>query len=220
MSKKKITVAITILLAIAAFTGGALLYSRALTPETDSVKAGLIRPHSPVIGPDSAPVTITEFFDPSCEACRAFYPYVKAILERYPTQVRLVMRYAAFHQGSAEAIGILEAARAQGKFEEVLFTIFRDQPVWASHNKPDLESAWKSAAETGLDIEKAKRDATSQETQDVIAQDMEDIGVLGVRMTPTFYINGQQMNVSGPEDLARKVDGAVAQAIAPRRAAH
>jgi protein-disulfide isomerase len=30
--------------------------------------------HSPVLGPQGAPVTIVEFFDPACETCHAFYP--------------------------------------------------------------------------------------------------------------------------------------------------
>ena len=72
-----------------------------------------VRPHSPVIGQADAAVTIVEFFDPSCEACRAFYPIVKNILAQYPEDVRLVLRYAAFHEGSDQAVGILEAARKQ-----------------------------------------------------------------------------------------------------------
>src|SRR3546814_19849744 len=71
-----------------AFTGGAILYSGTAEGEpTKKVVAGpvdsLIRPHSPTIGPKNAPVTIVEFFDPSCEACRAFYPTVKGIVAKY-----------------------------------------------------------------------------------------------------------------------------------------
>lgn len=157
MSKKKIVVALTIILANLAFIGGAFFYARhqaTKVVDVDTARASLIREHSPVIGPKDAAVTITEFFDPSCEACRAYYPYVKQLLERYPTEVRLVLRYVAFHNGSAEAIGILEAARAQGKFEPALFNLFRDQPVWANHNQPDLEIAWKSAQEAGVDVAK------------------------------------------------------------------
>ena len=57
----------------------------------------LVRFNSPVVGPVNAPVTIVEFFDPACEACRAFYPVVKEILDAHPDKVRLVLRYAAFH---------------------------------------------------------------------------------------------------------------------------
>ena len=79
----------------------------------------LIRPHSPILGPADAPVTIAEFFDPSCAACRAFHPVLQQIRETYPTQVRIVLRYAAFHEESDAAVRILEAARMQDKFEPV-----------------------------------------------------------------------------------------------------
>jgi len=72
-----------------------------------------VRDYSPVIGLENAPVTIVEFFDPSCEGCRAMYPYVKEILAEYPDNVRLVLRYVLFHGGSEEAVRILEAARNQ-----------------------------------------------------------------------------------------------------------
>lgn len=59
-----------------------------------------VRPHSPVIGPKKAPVTIVEFFGPSCKACRAFYPAVKQILATYPKDARLVMRYLPLQRSS------------------------------------------------------------------------------------------------------------------------
>ena len=67
----------------------------------------LIRMHSPVFGPQSAPVTIVEFFDPACETCRAFYPIVKSLMAKYPNDVRLVIRYAPFHQGSDQVVKLL-----------------------------------------------------------------------------------------------------------------
>ena len=38
-------------------------------------------------GPETAPVTIVEFFDPACEACRAFYPVVKDIMTEHGVQM-------------------------------------------------------------------------------------------------------------------------------------
>ena len=40
----------------------------------------LIRSYSPVLGPEEAPVTIVEFFDPACEACRAFHVFKRGLL--------------------------------------------------------------------------------------------------------------------------------------------
>ena len=63
---------------IAGFIAAAVLYQRFSAPqETQAVtqaSSSLVRFHSPTLGPINAPVTIVEFFDPSCESCRAFFP--------------------------------------------------------------------------------------------------------------------------------------------------
>ena len=89
-------------------------------PSTSQEESNLIRAHSPVIGRADAPVAIVEFLDPSCEACRAFYPLVKQILDAFPGQTKLVIRFAPLHDGSDEAVGILEAARIQDIYLPVL----------------------------------------------------------------------------------------------------
>jgi hypothetical protein len=72
---------------------------------------------------------------------------VKQILGQHPDQVRVVMmRYAAFHEGSDEAVRILEAARLQDRFEPVLEALYEAQPVWANHGQPDIEAAWEAAS--------------------------------------------------------------------------
>ena len=92
------------------------------------------------MGPVTAPGTIVEF----CDSCRAMYPHVKQLLAAHPKDVRLVIRYVPFHgQVSKEAIGVLEAAREQKKFEPVLETLMRNQPVWASHGAPDPKKVWE-----------------------------------------------------------------------------
>lgn len=110
-------------LGLVAFGGGTFFLNRQRKAEAEAVAAAtpavdpalLIRPHSPSFGPADAPVTLVEFFDPSCEACRAFHPTVMEIKKQFPTQVRVVLRYTVFHQGSDEAVRILEVARMQDK---------------------------------------------------------------------------------------------------------
>ena len=118
--------------------------------------ARLARADSPVLGRVDAPVTIVEFLDPACEACRAYAPVVKQILFLYPEDVRVVVRFAAFHPGSDEAIRVIEAARKQGKFAEVLGALFDRQPEWASHSGPNPARTWDIAAENGVDLAKAR----------------------------------------------------------------
>jgi protein-disulfide isomerase len=113
MSKRT---SIIIFIAAIGLVAAGLLYKRLAVDEQNASMAqdagALVRPSSPIIGPRKAPVTIVEFFDPSCEGCRAFYPYVKRIMEEYPNDVSLVIRYVLFHEGSEEASRILEAAHA------------------------------------------------------------------------------------------------------------
>ena len=165
-----------------------------------------IQSYSPILGPGDAPVTISEFFDPACEACRAFHPILKQIINAFPGKVRIALRYTAFHGPSKEAIAILEAARKQDKFTSVLEALLDKQPTWAPHGRPG-PSPWEFLGGTGLDIKRAKVDAKFPGVIAVINQDMADVQALGVRQTPTFFVNGkplQEISAQGLFDLVKK----------------
>lgn len=206
---RRLAVILTGLLAIGGFAGSTLFYQNEQDKRARAIAASrseaLVRPHSPIIGPPDAPVTIVEFFDPSCEACRAFYPPLKQILGLFPNDARLVVRYAAFHEGSDAAVKILEAARLQGKFEPVMAALLEFQPEWAAHDKPDLEKAWARAGEAGLDVERARRDAALPEIAATLEKDMADVKTLEVSRTPTFFVNGQPLTQFGPRPLYEMV---------------
>lgn len=185
----------------------------ALAPD---LAARLVRGHSPVIGPAQAPVTIVEFLDPACEACAAFSPIVKQIQLLYPEEVRVVVRFAAFHQGSDEAIRVLVAAQQQQKFEAVLDALFERQQEWASHHAPNLAQAWEIAAANGLNLARGRRDAKSPQADNVLKIEDEDVIALSVAHTPTFFVNGRSQTVFGPEPLLELVKQEVAKATASR----
>jgi len=168
----------------------------------------LIRPYSPIFGPADAPVTIVEFFDPACEACRAFHPIVKQIMEAFPGKVRVVLRYAAFHPPSAKAITILETARLQNLFEPVLEALFAAQPRWAPHGR-DPASAWDVAAKAGLNVGRARDDAKTPDIVAVLNQDAADVTTVGVSQTPTFFVNGKPLTDFGAQQLFDLVESEV-----------
>ena len=201
---------LAIALGAAAFAAALWLYqqdsARQAADAAATKAAALVRPHSPTFGPADAPVTVVEFFDPACEACRAFHPYVKQILAAHPKELRLVLRYAPFHQGSDQAVAILEAARTQDRFEPVLESLLQRQPEWADHGHPNLARAWDIAAAAGLDLTRAKAQANGDAVQAVLRQDMADLNAMGVHKTPTFYVNGTPLTTISPQgllDLAR-----------------
>lgn len=207
-------------LGIVAFGGGAAILIRSREAEAQATAAAapavddalLIRPHSPILGPVDAPVTLVEFFDPSCEACRAFHPIIGEVRRQFPTQVRVVMRYTLFHKGSDEAARILEAARIQDKFEQVLDALYEKQPEWALHDGPLMEIAWQAAGAVGLDLAKAKTDKLFPGITATINQDMADVEALGVNQTPTFYLQGKKLEIVSAEkffeDIRLAVEGA------------
>lgn len=201
-------------LAVAVFILGAVFYTKPAPDLGGSVdmqgENALYRSHSPILGPVSAKVTVTEFFDPLCETCREFYPVVEEIISDHQGNVRVVLRYATFHEGSVEAVRILEAARKQNKFEVVLSALLGKQAEWATHGTPNLARAWEIAGEAGLDLIKAKKDAYLPEVDLVIEQDMADAKAVGATKTPTFFVNGKPLQTFGMQQLYDMVVEAVA----------
>ena len=171
----------------------------------------LVRMHSPVFGPQDAPVTIVEFFDPACETCRAFYPLVKNLMAQHPEKIKLVIRYAAFHQGSDVVVKLLEAAKSQGKYQAVLEALLAAQPAWADHGQPNLETAFTVAQQAGLDLSQARQAMENPAMQALLQQDMDDLTALQVTKTPTFFVNGRSLPSFGPEQLAALVAEEVAK---------
>ena len=162
---RKWLVGATVLAVTLAFVAGAVLYkerNRQEVSQAASANAGvLVRPHSPVFGNPAARVTIVEFFDPSCETCRAFYPIVKGIVSSSFGQVRLVVRYAPLHKGSDTAVKILEAARQQGKYWEAVEAALAAQPRWAAHGNARPELIWELIAPIGVDMSRRRRRPTA-----------------------------------------------------------
>ncbi len=205
----------TIVLATAAVAVAGFALAGAIYRPEPPTGNGLIRPHAPVIGPADAPVTVVEFFDPACESCRAIYPFVKQILAQYPNEVRLVLRYAPFHHGSAEAVRIIEAARLQGKLIPVLEALLEAQPQWADHGRPDIGKAWAAASAAGLDLERARKDAARPQLDEVLRQDVADLKALDVKATPTFFVNGKSLATLGRRQLQSLVEEEVKVARKP-----
>ena len=190
------------------YLGMSAYQKRVQTAQDVQVKAEqtrLVRMHSPVLGPQGAPVTIVEFFDPACETCRAFYPIVKDLMAQYPNDVKLVIRYAPFHQGSDRVVKLLEAAKSQGKYLAVLEAVLAAQPAWADHGRPDIDTAFKVAEQAGLDMAKARQDIEKPGMQALLQQDVEDLTALQVTKPPTFFVNGRSLPSFGPDQLAALV---------------
>ena len=207
-TRKLLALAVLLILGLAFYFGMDAYRDRTQAEQDTRIAvegSRLVRMHTTIIGPQNAPVTIVEFFDPACETCRAFYPIVKQIMAQHPDKVRLALRYAPFHHGSDQVVKLIEAARKQGLYTPVLEALLAAQPEWADHAAPNIGIAFEAAARAGLDMERARQDMETPEIQAVLAQDIEDLTALQVSKTPTFFVNGRSLPSFGPEQLARLV---------------
>ncbi|OGR05560.1 MAG: disulfide bond formation protein DsbA [Deltaproteobacteria bacterium RIFOXYD12_FULL_50_9] len=168
-----------------------------------------VRPHSQTYGSDDAKVYLIEFMDPACETCSAFFPFVKQIIAANPGRIKLVLRYAPFHDGADYFVKILEAAKKQGKYWETLDVMYATQPYWASHHKPNPELIWQFLPKAGLDLEKIKEDMNDPAIRQLIEQDLADAKTLGVTKTPGFFVNGKPLQTFGDTQLIELIDSEI-----------
>lgn len=150
---------------------------------------------APVMGPQTAPITIVEFSDFQCPYCAAAVPQINALLKAYPTQVKLIFKQfpLEMHSQAQLAADAAVAAQKQGKF-------------WALHdamfaNRDDLsrQNLLQLAKQTGLDMDRFQSDIDSTEVRETVVRDVQDGMQAGVEGTPTIFINGQRYN--GPITL-------------------
>jgi protein-disulfide isomerase len=171
----------------------------------------LVRPHSRSFGPETAKVTVVEFFDPECETCRAVHPVIKPLIAQYGGKVRLVLRYMPFHGNSLVAASALEAAGEQRKYWEMLDVLFENQPVWGSHHAPRPELIPEYARQIGLDMTRFHAALNSTAHAKIVEIDKADGQKLGVVGTPTFFVNGKKLEHLAIEPLKAMIDEALAK---------
>lgn len=214
MNKKTLFILSAALLLLA-FVGSTLFYTsqkqEAATQAVAAKQDNLLRMHAPIKGAPEAKVLIVEFFDPACETCKQFYPFVQQLMAAHPGQVRVALRHTPFHEGSEDVVRIMLAARMQGKYWETLETLFATQDRWVAHHRVQIDQVWAALAGAGLDLDRIRQDMNTPGITAVIAQDMEDAKALNVTMTPEFFVNGRPMPSFGHEQLRELVEAAVAE---------
>lgn len=214
---RKILVIASALGLMVAFVAAVLIYNgkqeAAARQLAEVNRAALMRMHAPTLGKQDAPVVIVEFLDPACETCRAFYPLVKEMMAANPDKIRLVLRYAPFHNGSDKVVAVLEAARKQGKFWPTLEALLASQAEWAPHHTPQVALVWKHLEGVGLNMEQMTFDLTAPEIGQVIAQDLADARILNVTKTPGFFVNGKPLTTFGYEPLKKLVNDALSETL-------
>jgi len=204
---------IAILLMVVAFVAATMFHSsgeeKAMNERVSNNSTALIKDYSVKAGNPNAKVTLVEFMDPACGTCAQFHPFVKQLMQQQAGKMNLVIRYLPFHQGSDRMVAMLEAARKQDKFWEVLELMFATQAQWTINHvaQPDVFMGFIDRA--GVDVARIKQDMNNPEIAKIIQQDMADGKLLGANKTPSFFVNGKPLPSFGYQQLQTLVESEV-----------
>lgn len=168
----------------------------------------LERPDSFVQGPKGAKVTVVEFADFQCPACKQAYITTAALKDEYKDKVKFVFKHYPLQQHKNAMIAALasEAAGEQGKFWEMHDMLFEKQEHWAEEgNAREIFIGY--AKDLKLNTDKFTQDLNSEKLKNKINRDEQDGVSVALRYTPTFYINGHKLEgASTYNDLKSNFD--------------
>jgi protein-disulfide isomerase len=171
----------------------------------DGVERYAVPLGGPSRGPATAKVTIVEFSDFECPFCARATATVERILREYANDVRLFYRHdpLPFHERARPAAELAAAADLAGKFWPMHDTLFANQGYL------DDESLERYARELGVDPGQRERGKT------LVATDLALAARLGVRGTPTFFVNGRVvLGAQSFEEFKIVIDAELAHARA------
>ena len=167
-----------------------------------------VAPDGPSRGPADAPIVVVEFSDYQCPFCKRAEPTVSALMQKYPTQVRLVYRHLPLdqiHPRARPAAVAAVCAEQQGKFWEYHDTLFANQQAL---NDADLE---KYATTLGMDAEKFKACRADPASDAKVSADAAAAKEAGLTGTPAFFVNGILISGARPlDDFTKWVDSELA----------
>jgi len=148
-----------------------------------------------VLGPATAPAHLEEFGDFECPPCGAFHPILEEMHKEFGDRMQITFRefpLVPAHQHALAAASAAEAAGMQGKFWEMHDLLYERQKIWKTEF--DVRPVFEGyAKEIGIDVERYKRDVSSDAVALRIQKDGSRGHSLGVKGTPTVFLNGREV---------------------------
>jgi protein-disulfide isomerase len=166
-------------------------------PPAEDIREG------PALGPADAPVTVVEYSDYLCPACRKAHETVKRVREQNRKRVRWVFRDLPLerHEGAREMAEAAHCAGDQGLFWEFQDAMFRVEEA------PDRDGLMERAVELGADAEAFRACLESGRHRERVERGIQEARQAGVSATPTFFVNGRMVRgAPSEEELQGMID--------------
>lgn len=172
-----------------------------------------------VIGKQDAAVTLVEYSDFQCTACKAYYPVLEQVIEKYKNKISFEYRHyplTTIHRNAFAAARASEAAGRQDKFWEMYRLLFANQSSWAESNtaRTTFEDY---AKQLGLALDRYQADFASSGTNNAINASIREFNNRGLpKSTPTFLLNGKKIEVrNSVEEFSKLIDTELARVSEP-----
>lgn len=217
MGEQKVFIGI-IAVTIVLFVGLLFFMDNSQTvPVVDSESLIGTETHEKGASEEDAILTIVEFSDFQCPACRAAHPLLASFVEEHKDEVRLIYRHfplTTIHLNARLAAVASEIAADEGLFWEYHDKLFDNQEEWGPETVPN-DLFVQYAEELEMDAEAFRENLTSQTYVDNVAEDQAKAGDLNLNSTPSVYFNGVlhkgvplEADMQGYLDEAREVASA------------
>lgn len=206
---------IIVAIAIVVIAGGSLLKK-----DSKSGSSVAASPTNHTFGNGSTGVVVKEYADFQCPGCGAFFPILKEVKDKYKDKITFQFVHfplSQLHQNALSAHRAAESAGNQGKFWEMHDLLYSNQKTWETSTfiSRDLEVY---AQQLGLDMAVYKVDFASSITNSIIQADIKTGQALKVTGTPTFFIDGKQVEDNNSVASVEKFSAAIDAAIAAKAA--
>ena len=157
---------------------------------------------SPTRGAEEAKVVLVEFSDFQCPFSQKVKPQIDFLLQAYPNDLQHVYKHfpLGFHKRAGPAARACVAAGVQGKYWEM------QELVYANPKNLEDSDLKAYALQLGLNTDQFEKDYQSDSIKQQILGEMATARKVGVRGTPTLFINGKRVQDRSPEAMKRQIE--------------
>jgi predicted DsbA family dithiol-disulfide isomerase len=157
---------------------------------------------SPYRGTKGAPVTITVFSEFQCPYCAQLVPVLEQVMDKYQGKVMLVFKNYPLrrHRMARPAATAAMAANKQGHFWK-----YHDR-IFENYRNISEEFLLTTARELGLDMKRFEEDRKSVDINNIINRDTQEASRIGVRGTPSVFINGKRLDQRSLEAFSTAIE--------------
>lgn len=153
------------------------------------------------IGSANPKITIVEFADFNCHFCKNSFPTIRELGLKYKDSVKIIFRDMPLLDGSVDLALAGRCAGEQGLFWPMYDKLYLNQGI------DSLEKLYGLANQIGVETERFQTCFKSKKHLSQITKNFSDGEDLGVKGTPTWFVNGIKIEGDVPYNTWEEIIG-------------